>query len=332
MYCALVNGGNAWVPGSQALTDANGSIVKEFVPEPLKTIFSELTADRVKEMMKTVVTEGTGTAGYVEGYRVAGKTSTSTIDVGDDKGMHVLSFGCYAPYDNPEIVVLVVINKPFDKELGSSAATRVAARIVSSTLEYMDVDRILTESDYHKLVIKYEVPDVVGMSFKAAKQTLFKEGFTVIPGEDNMTNDQEIGFVYPSSDQILYRGGSVVLYSAEPEPSKMRQVMVPDFTGKNITECIRLAQDSGVNINIRGNAKGVVVLQNPEYGYILPESGAETKPGETENGEPGTSITDPSATDETEMSEDNSTYEIEPPVKPERITIPAGTIIELTME
>ncbi len=244
-----------------------------------------------------------------------------------------MSFGCYAPYDNPTIVVLVIINKPADNELGSSAATRVAARIVSSTLEYMGVDRILSDNDYQRMVLKYEFPDVVGMNFKEAKQTLYKEGFTVIAGEDNMTNDQEVAYMYPSADQILYRNGTIVLYSFVPELSEMRQVMVPDFAGKSITECVRLAQDSGVNISIRGNAQGVVVSQKPEYGYVLP--GGETElleTGETEMKETESTELDPVTTEETEMPGESSEEDSEPPAKPERITVPAGTIIELTME
>lgn len=326
VYCALVNGGTLMKPQvAKYLTDSNGTIVKEYAPEPMKTIFSEYTANRVKEMMKTVVTEGTGSAGYVEGYRVAGKTSTSTIDVGDDKGMHVLSFGCYAPSDNPKVVVLVLINKPADKDLGSSAATRVAARIVSETLEYMGVNRVLTDYDYNRMTIKYHLPDVVGMSLKEAKQTLYTEGFTAIAGEDNMTDDQVIIEMYPSEEEILYRNGTVVLYSSEPDKRFDRTVLVPDFVGKTITECIRLARDSAVNISIRGNPEGIVVSQSPGFGYIVPEIDPdETDPDETKP--------DQDAPDTTNDSSDDSGDESVTTSAPERITTTAGTVIELIME
>lgn len=338
VYCALVNGGTLMKPQiAKYLTDENGTTVKEFAPEPVKTIFSDLTADRVKAMMKTVVTEGTGTAGYVEGYRVAGKTSTSTIDVGVDEGMHVLSFGCYAPYDNPAIVVLVLINKPVDKELGSSAATRVAAHIVSETLEYMGVERILTDNDYNRMTTKYSLPDVVGMTYKEAYHTLYNEGFTVLQGDDNMTDDQVITVMYPTEEEILYRNGTVVLYSCDPESPVRKQVMVPDFVGKNINECIRLARESGVNISINGDPKGVVVSQTPEYGYVIPDEHTDETP---EGGTDDTTIdleqettVDSMSPEETIGSADiTDPAAEEPEAKPERITTPAGTIIQLILE
>ncbi len=320
VYCALVNGGTLMTPQiAKYLTDDSGNIIKEFSPMKVKTIFSEVTASRVKELMKNVVTEGTGSAGYVEGYSVAGKTSTSTIETGEDKGLHVLSFGCYAPSDNPEIVVLVVINKPKDKELGSSAATRVAARIVSETLEYMNVKRKLTDKDYDRLTTKYKVPTVERLSYKEAKKTLYTAGYTVVDGEDNMTDEDLITLVYPSKDTILYHGSTVVLYSsATPDEASMKKVIVPDFTGKNISECYREAKEAMVNISIKGNPEGVVVSQSPSSGYV--ETEMDTDNAESE-GEDETGQTD--VTEATVMPEDASQ---------ERIKVPAGTVIILTME
>jgi len=322
VYCALVNGGTLMTPQiAKYLTDDNGNIIKEFSPVKVKTIFSELTATRVKEMMKNVVTEGTGSAGYVEGYNVAGKTSTSTIESGEDEGMHVLSFGCYAPSDNPEIVVLVLINKPADKELGSSAATRVAAKIVSETLEYMDVKRKLTEEDYDRLTTKYTMPTVMQLSHKEAKKTLYTAGFTVIDGEDNMTDETLITFQYPSTETILYRSGIVVLYSsATPDEASMKKVIVPDFTGKTISECYREAKEAMVNISITGNPEGVVVSQSPSSGYVDSTSGPDNEVGEAE-GEDVSDQTDIADTEETPGDTSR-----------QRIQVAAGTIIILTME
>ena len=111
-YCAIINGGDLLVPHVvKYITDSNGNIVDEIEPEVVRTVFSEDTCKRVRTLMEGVVTDGTGSAGKVAGYSVAGKTSTSTIDVGDLKGAHVLSFSCYAPSYDPKIAVLVVINK-----------------------------------------------------------------------------------------------------------------------------------------------------------------------------------------------------------------------------
>ena len=118
--------------------------------------------------MEGVVSDGTGSAGKVAGFNVAGKTSTSTVDVGENKGMHVLSFSCYAPANDPKIAVLFVLNKPEDKEVGSSAAASTAARIVEGTLTYMGVERKFTAEDFDQLTNEYYVMKVDGMTASKA--------------------------------------------------------------------------------------------------------------------------------------------------------------------
>ncbi|NLT12124.1 MAG: hypothetical protein GXY06_06910 [Clostridiaceae bacterium] len=357
VFCALVNGGTLMKPQVvKALTDRNGDIIHEFAPVAIKTVFSENTANRVKEMMKSVVAEGTGSAGYVEGYTVAGKTSTSTIDIGEDQGMHVLSFGCYAPFDNPQIVVLVIINKPLDKELGSSAAARVAAQIISPTLEYLGVPRELTDEDYEKITIKYAIPELKGKTVAEAKQILYTNHFEVILGEEGMTDKSIVMSVYPDpSVSILYRNGSVVLYSSEiVEEAMMRQVSVPDFVGKSLTDCISIAQFAGVNIDIVGNPKGVVVSQDPQYGFVDSATPSDDGMNTESNVEDGESVFEeegsdvstvtpvPTSTADQNNQEDDGEADAdsvistpEPTVdlgEKQRIKVPCGAIIKLTME
>lgn len=360
VFCALVNGGTLMKPQVvKALTDRNGDIIHEYAPVAMKTVFSENTANRVKEMMKSVVAEGTGSAGYVEGYTVAGKTSTSTIELGEDAGMHVLSFGCYAPFDNPQIVVLVVINKPLDKELGSSAAARVAAQIISPTLEYLGVPRELTEDDYKKMTIKYAIPELNGKTVAEAKRILYANQFEVILGEEGMTDSSIVLSVYPDpSISILYRKGTVVLYSSEVvDQTMMKHVSVPDFVGKNLTDCISIAQFSGVNIEIVGNPQGVVVSQDPQYGFVdasIQAEGEENDEGqpndadinETEaqiDEEEGLSVTPvpiSPGSESTALGEESQEGQSTDP-NPEptigasektRIRVPCGAVITLTME
>jgi len=266
-YCALVNGGTLMTPQIvNSLTDSNGNTVKEYEPQVIRTIFSETTANRIRALMEAVVTEGTGTAGYVEGYNVAGKTSTSTIENGEFAGLHVLSFGGYAPADDPQIVVLVVVNKPADKEVGSSCATKAAANIISQTLDYLDIKHEYSVDDYTKLTTLYTVPDVVGMTYKQAKAALYTNpgSFSYVDGEEGMTDNTIIAAAFPAKDALIYKGGQVILYSAAATAKK--EVVIPDFTGKDIAECIREAKISCVNIIIEGDPAGIAVSQTPSYG------------------------------------------------------------------
>ncbi len=261
-YCALVNGGNLMVPHLvKYITDENGNIVDEIEPEVIRTIFSEETCARMRALMSAVVTDGTGSAGQVIGYDVAGKTSTSTIETGEEAGMHVLSFSCFAPASNPQIAVLVVLNRPEDRGVGSSAAASIAARIVEGTLTYLGVPRVLTEEDYRDLTVRYWIQASTGLSAAEASSTIGRNGITTIYGDPTMSSDSIIAYSYPGTDAQLYRTGIVFLYP-EGYEGQMITTNVPNLAGKTAIECIETLRDSNLNCIIQGDIMGVCVGQS----------------------------------------------------------------------
>lgn len=272
-YCAIINGGSLMTPHIvKYITDQDGNIVDEIEPEVIRTVFSEETCSRVRALMEKVVEEGTGTAGKVIGYSVAGKTSTSTIDTGEETGMHVLSFSCYAPSYSPEIAVLVVLNRPEDKSVGSSATASVAAHIVERTLTYMNVPRVFTEDDYEKLVDYRYVLNVIGYSASKASSNLASNGVTTIYGAENMDAETIVGFTYPSSTDYLYTSGSaiVVLYPEGATSDDMINTSVPSLTGKNAVECFNSLSSCNLNIRYEGDISGVCIAQSYNYLETIP--------------------------------------------------------------
>ena len=265
-YCALINGGNLMVPHVvKYITDSEGNIVDEIEPEVIRTIFSEETCARVRAMMAAVVSDGTGTAGQVPGYSVAGKTSTSTIEIGEEAGMHVLSFSCYAPSNDPKIAVLVVVNRPEDRSVGSSAPAATAARIVEATLSYMDIPRVFTEDEYDKMTIRYWVQPVAGMSAAQASSTIGRNGISTIYGSVDMAADSIVSFTYPGTDATLYSTGIVVLYPEGTTEGQMLTTTVPNLKGKTAMECIEALRDCNLNCMIDGDVTGVCTDQDIEY-------------------------------------------------------------------
>ena len=326
VYCALVNGGSLMRPHvASRIIDNDGNIVREYEPEKVRTLFSEETSARVRSLFESVVTEGTGSAGYVPGYFVAGKTSTSTIDVGPEAGMHVISFGCYAPSYDPEIVVLVVINKPEDKDVGSSAPAKVAARIVEETLEYMGIERRLSDDEYSRMTIRYDVPKVEGLTYEQAKKKLEDAGFTVMDGFGTMSPDSIVGTVYFGEEKTIYKGALVVLYPGIVPEANMSLTQVPNFEGMNIIECERIAKQYGLNISITGDIMGTVVAQDPETTIKLGGPTPIPTPTPTPTPEPGDDE-DPGTSDPSDPSGEGDTPEI-PPDK-----VPYGKVIHLTLE
>lgn len=287
-YCAFANGGNLIQPRVvKAILDSKGNIVQEAQPETIRKVLSESTTARIRELLKGVVLFGTGSAAYVEGYAIAGKTSTST----DDNGDHTLSFAGIAPAENPEIVTLVVLNKPKDKEMTSKGAAKTCGLIISRTLEYMGISRTYSENDISRLNKTTAIPDVTGMTYAEALKELGQLGFTAEAGESAMGDATLVKYQWPAAETLLHSKGLVVLYPvAEPEEAL---VVIPDFTGKNVNECLSAATDCGLNIRIVGDCLGVAVSQSPGPTYggepeITPEpsetaaAGTETSPATTE--------------------------------------------------
>lgn len=257
-YCAFANGGKLVRPSIvKAVTDTQGAMVSETKPETLRQVLSERTATRVRELMKGVVLFGTGSPAYVEGYGVAGKTSTSTDDFGD----HTLSFTAIAPADNPELVVLVVLDKPKDRELTSKVAAGVCGRIIGRTLEYKGVERVFSDTDISRLSAKTPVPELNGLTLATALRQLADMGLRGEAGDSSMGDATLIKDQWPVAGTELHSRGLVVLYPVSD--SLQEQVAVPDFRGRTVNECLTLAAESGLNILIEAECLGVVVNQNP---------------------------------------------------------------------
>ncbi len=256
-YCVFANGGNLVTPTIvKAITNSDGNIIKENTTTTVRKVISEETSSRIRELLKGVVLYGTGSAAYVEGYSIAGKTSTSTDNAGD----HTLSFAGIAPADNPEIVVLVVLNIPASKDLTSKAASKTSGQIISRTLEYMGISREYTEKDVSRLQATSAVPNVVGSTYKAAMDTLLKKGFRIEAGDSTMTSETIVKFQWPAAATQLHSSGLIVLYPQAAPAEKM--TAVPDFTGRNVSECLSLAAQSGLNIKIVGDCLGVAASQD----------------------------------------------------------------------
>ena len=266
-YCAIINGGDLMVPHiAKYITDSDGNIVDEIEPEVVRTVFSEETCARVRALMELVVSDGTGSAGKVPGYSVAGKTSTSTIETGENAGCHVLSFSCYAPSYNPKIAVLVVINKPKDHSVGSSSAASTAAKIVEGTLTYMGVERQFNEEEYEQLLKEFYVQKVDGMTASEAASKLSTNGLSVLYGSLDMDADTYIGKTYPSYTATLYKTGVVVMYPYDITDDQMLTTKVPNLSGMTAIECIEACLDLNLNCKIEGDVGGVCVSQDYAIG------------------------------------------------------------------
>lgn len=241
---AIANGGYLMKPYVVAKElDQNGNVVSETKPTVRRQVISKETAAIVSKMMESVVTDGTGKNAYVSGYRVAGKTGTSQKL--NRQGHYVASFGCFAPANDPEIAVLVVVDDPVTNINGGTICTPVAAKIVEKTLEYLGVERQYSEEELAEL--DTVAPNVVGTEVEDARKLLESEGFTV----KTSGSGEKVITQVPAATQSMQSGGVVVLYT-ETEAERL-MVEVPDFSGMTPNQVNKYAHSLGLNVKISGN-------------------------------------------------------------------------------
>lgn len=211
-------------------------------------VISEETAREMREMLESVVKVGTGKNAYVAGYRVAGKTGTTEkIEKmnRDDGDYYVTSFVAFAPADNPQIAVLVLLDEPTVGNISGGINTApVVRRFMEEALPYLDIDAIYTEDEQAaKSVI---MPDLTGMSFSDAEAALKKLGMTCSSqGSEAVITDQ-----VPAANATVSSNTKAVLYLGGSKPDK--QVTVPDLTEHSLSSAKTTLQNLGLYIRVAG--------------------------------------------------------------------------------
>lgn len=135
---SIVNGGTRVTPHfAISVTDSQTGEVEEFQYDYLTDIVSEETSETLRYLLEQVVSDGSGSNAYVEGYEIGGKTATSqTLPRSDNK--YISSFLGFAPASNPEVMVLVIINNPQGTYYGGTIAAPIAQEIFENILPYLD--------------------------------------------------------------------------------------------------------------------------------------------------------------------------------------------------
>ena len=135
---SLINGGNAVTPHFGVKTvDARGNVTNRFEYPAGEQVVSEDTVEKLRYMLEQVVENGGGHNGYVEGYRVGGKTATSqTLPRGT--GRYIASFMGFAPADDPKVLAMAIITNPQGTYYGGQVAAPVVRQLFENILPYLE--------------------------------------------------------------------------------------------------------------------------------------------------------------------------------------------------
>ena len=141
-FCSLVNGGNYYEPHVvKQIQDENGNVTETKDPVLVRKTISKETSDIIKDYMYGVVEEGTGKSAAVEGYAIGGKTGTAE-KLPRRNGKYLVSFIGYAPQENPQVVVYVVLNEPNAQgQANSGFATELASKIMGEIFPYLGIEK-----------------------------------------------------------------------------------------------------------------------------------------------------------------------------------------------
>nr|WP_289768042.1 penicillin-binding transpeptidase domain-containing protein [uncultured Acetatifactor sp.] len=144
-FCSLINGGYYYEPHVvNKITNSNGATVQNIEPRVLKQTVSESTSELIRQYCRAVVAYGTGVTARPAGYMIGGKTGTAeTINPNTNKRSeteHVVSFIGYAPADDPQIAIYVVVDRPnSDKQGNARYATKIVRNILTEALPYLNI-------------------------------------------------------------------------------------------------------------------------------------------------------------------------------------------------
>lgn len=266
--CAAVsNGGYVVQPHVVSkITDSKGNVIKTVDKKVKRQVISDDTSKKMNEYLEYNTERQGAAAGYISGYKVAGKTGTS-----EKKGVtkvessfsedYISSFCGYAPADDPQIAMLVFFDTPDgDAYYGSQVSSPVFINIMSEVLPYLDVKTSYTDEELG--YVDASAGDYTGVSIDEAKTAVEADGFTATVKGNGSTVISQI----PTVSSGLQKGGSIVLYT--DSDSQSETVSVPSLIGLSPDEVNNVASAYGLNVSFSGatTSSGTSSSQNIEAG------------------------------------------------------------------
>ncbi len=288
-YAAAINGGNLLTPYVvDKIIDSEGNTVKITQPSVRRQVISEDTSAKMRDALQYVVDHNGGSNAYIMGYKIGGKSGTSqkledylkakekakeereknpSLVIPDPLEQYVGSYCCFAPANDPEIILLVMIDEPKQpgEYYGSKVAVPCAKEIISNVLPYLGYYPEYSEEE--KQFLNVSVPYVEEMPVNDAKAEIENKGFEAdIRGEGTYVVAQ-----VPAFTKNMPAKSKVILYTTIDYQPK--EIIMPDLNGMKLKDANEKLTNAGLNCKIEGsrNEKAVVVSQSSAPETIVTE-------------------------------------------------------------
>ncbi len=201
-FCALINGGYYYEPHVvDKITNSNGATVANIEPRVLKQVVSETTSELIRQYCVAVVREGTGHTARPAGYMIGGKTGTAeTIDENThlrSEEEHVVSFIGFAPADDPQVAIYVVVDRPNVSHQGDAKyATGIVRDILTEALPYLNI--FMTEE-----LSEEEIAELEALQMEITTQYTQRPEDEALEGEDT-EDDSEDKYLNPDGTRPVW--------------------------------------------------------------------------------------------------------------------------------
>lgn len=278
-YAAVVNGGYLVTPYVVSkIVDSNGNVIKTTEPSIKRQVISEETSAEMRQVLESVVNTKGGSNAYIKGYAIGGKSGTSQkIDKSRETGnddLYVSSYCAFAPADDPEIIMLVMVDEPTAKDAngslmyyGSIVAVPAVVNVLKEALPYLGYYPEYTKEELEALGVT--LPSVEGESVSIAKETLeaLSLSVTVVGSGENVVAQ------VPARSSSIPRNGRVVLYTEENYETEY--TTVPNIIGYGLSDVNAILTNADLNFKVgdgAANHSGAVAYsQNYAEGNIVPK-------------------------------------------------------------
>lgn len=272
---AAVNGGDLVQPYMvQQVLDGDGNILENHETVVKRQAISAETSATLASLLEESVDGHHNKAAYLAGYRVGGKSGTSqkqSVIIGnEDDHLRIASFVGFAPADDPQVAVLIVLdepNSPTGSSYGGALCGPVVRNVLADIMPYLNVEPEYSQAD--KATMDVPIPVVTEKTVSEAQTLLNAAGFNY---KVNGTGEK-ITYQYPAAGTLLRRQSTVILYTEEGSEGAM--VVVPDVMNTSMKIAMERIKMTGLNVNPEGittDAVGVrAVMQDIPAGTEVPQ-------------------------------------------------------------
>ncbi len=279
--CAIANGGYLVTPHLvDKFVDDDGNIVFEYDDAYKRQVISTATATTVTEILEAGVSgDGGAKNAYVKGYKVAAKTGTSekfdgtssATQADEEFKARISSTVAYAPADNPQIAVIVMVDEPTgDSVYGSVVAAPYVSRFLANVLPYLGIEPEYNDEELAN--VQHTVARYIGQDSSLAKAAIEKLGIAV----EIVGGNGEVSAQVPKRGSVIStENGKIILYTNGAD-SESQTVKVPSVLGLTAAEANTKIINAGLNIAIKGaqnynkGTGAIVTSQDYNAGEAVP--------------------------------------------------------------